>query len=243
MTSLRHDPSIAYYEDQAQVFFDETVAVDMAPLHARFLAGIPPGGHLLDAGCGSGRDALAFRRLGYRVCAFEASPALARLASDHCGLPVEVQRFQDIEWEDQFDGIWACASLLHVPMAELPEVMGRLTRALVPGGLLYVSFKYGSGERLHGGRRFTDLDEAGLDALCAAVPGLTVIETGRGSGLPCNVGTRSRFRRDLEGEFNRCFGLGKLESELRFRWDEDISAISSDCLKPLHPAIRKRSRA
>ncbi|NCA72456.1 MAG: class I SAM-dependent methyltransferase [Sphingobacteriia bacterium] len=178
MTSTRtDDPTLAYYEDQAETFFAETIDVDMAPLYARFLARVPPGGHLLDAGCGSGRDALAFRRLGYDVNAFEASPALARLASEHCGLPVEVLRFQEVEWENAFDGIWACASLLHVPMAELPEVLGRLGRALKPDGVLYASFKYGAGEREHGGRRFTDLDETGLAALVGAVPGLVVLET------------------------------------------------------------------
>ncbi|WP_373507595.1 class I SAM-dependent methyltransferase [Thiocapsa sp.] len=171
------DPTLAYYEDQAQAFFAGTVDVDMAPLYDRFLARVPPGGRILDAGCGSGRDALALRRLGYAVTAFEASPTLARLATAHCGLPVEVRRFLEIDWQDAFNGIWACASLLHVPMAELPEVFGRLGRALKPDGVLYASFKYGAGEREHGGRRFTDLDEEGLAALVKVVPGFAVLET------------------------------------------------------------------
>jgi SAM-dependent methyltransferase len=171
------DPTLAYYENQAKTFFAETVDVDMAPLYTQFLAHIPPGGHILDAGCGSGRDALAFRRLGYALTAFEASPTLARMASEHCGLPVEVRRFQEIEWEDRFDGIWACASLLHVPLAELPDVFGRLGRALKSDGVLYASFKYGAGEREHGGRRFTDLDESGLKGLVETVPGFAVLET------------------------------------------------------------------
>ena len=174
---ITDDPTLAYYEDQAEAFFAETVAVDMAPLYARFLARVPPGGQILGAGCGSGRDALAFRRLGYAVSAFEASPVLARMASDYCGLPVEVRRFQDLAWQDRFDGIWACASLLHVPMSDLAKVLVRLARALVPGGVLYASFKYGAGECEHGGRRFTDLDEQGLAGLVEAVPGLEVIET------------------------------------------------------------------
>jgi SAM-dependent methyltransferase len=171
------DPTLADYENQAKTFFAETVDVDMAPLYERFLGHVTPGWHILDAGCGSGRDALAFRRLGYAVTAFEASPTLARMASEHCGLPVEVRRFQEIEWEDRFDGIWACASLLHVPMAELPDVLQRLGRALKSGAVLYASFKYGAGEREHGGRRFTDLDERGLAALVEAVPALAVLET------------------------------------------------------------------
>ena len=170
------DPTLAYYENQAETYFAETVRVDMAPLYAWFLAHVPPGGHILDAGCGSGRDALAFRRLGYSVTAFEASWALAGLASEHCGLPVEVRRFQEVDWEGRFDGIWACASLLHVSMAELPEVLRRLGRALKPNGVRYVSFKDGAGEREHGGRRFTDLDEAGLSALVEAAPAIAVRE-------------------------------------------------------------------
>ena len=149
----------------------------MAPLYARFLAHVSAGWQILDAGCGSGRDALAFRRLGYAVTAFEASPTLARMASAHCGLPVEVRRFQEIDREDRFDAIWACASLLHVPMAELPDVLQRLGRALKPVGVLYASFKYGAGEREQEGRRFTDLDEDGLAALVEAVPALEVVET------------------------------------------------------------------
>jgi hypothetical protein len=70
------------------------------------------------------------------VTAFDALSALAGLASEHCGLPVEVRRFQEVDWEGRFDGIWACASLLHVSMAELPEVLRRLGRVLKPDGVL-----------------------------------------------------------------------------------------------------------
>jgi len=88
-----------------------------------------------------------------------------------------VKRFQDIVWQERFDGIWASASLLHVALAELPDVLSRLARALRPGGILYASFKYGSGERESSRRHFTDLDETGLVALLATVPELTLIET------------------------------------------------------------------
>ncbi|WP_246156384.1 class I SAM-dependent methyltransferase, partial [Thiohalocapsa marina] len=109
--------------------------------------------------------------------AYYDANAEAFFAETHCGLPVAVLRVQDIEWMDRFDGIWACASLLHVPLAELPELLRRLARALKPGGVLYASCKYGAGEREHGGRRFTDLDEAGLAALLRAVPELAELET------------------------------------------------------------------
>jgi SAM-dependent methyltransferase len=106
----------------------------------------------------------------------EPSRRLATLAEACCGLRVERLRFQDIDWCQRFDGIWACASLLHVPLAELPDALQRLARALRPGGLLYASFKYGRGERERGGRRFTDLDEAALSERLQWVPELATIE-------------------------------------------------------------------
>jgi hypothetical protein len=169
------DPILAYDEDQAEPCFAETVDVDMPPLCARFLDHVPPGGHILDAG--SDRDALAFRRPGYTVTAFEASPRLARMATAHRGLPVEVRRIQEIDWQDPFDGIWACGSLLHVSPAELPEVLRRLERVLSTNGVLYASLKHGSGEREHAGRRFTDPDESGLAALVESVPALALLKT------------------------------------------------------------------
>ncbi|MBK5963364.1 SAM-dependent methyltransferase [Thiocystis minor] len=169
--------SNSHYEDHAQAFFSETVGVDLAPLYARFLAHLPASAHILDAGCGSGRDARAFLARGYAVTAFDASPTLAALAAAHCGLPVQVKHFQDIDWHGEFDGIWACASLLHVPLLDLPVVLERLAVALKPNGTLYASFKYGQGEREHGGRRFTDLNETGLAALLAASPAFSERDT------------------------------------------------------------------
>lgn len=134
----------------------------MTPIRQRFLAQLEPRAHILDAGCGSGRDAKALAEAGFQVTAFDASAELARLASAHCGFEVAVRRFEDVDEVEAFDGIWCCASLLHVPLAAMPATLGRLWRALRPGGTLYVSFKHGTGERVHGGRRFTDADEATL---------------------------------------------------------------------------------
>lgn len=166
-----------WYRRHAARYARDTLTVDMAPLRARFLAHLPAtGAHLLDAGCGAGRDARAFRDLGHVVTAFDASPELATLASAHLGRPVAVLRFQDLDDTEDFDGIWACASLLHVPATELPGVIARLRRALRTGGVLYASFKYGRGERVDAGRRFTDLDETGLQGLFGSVAGWQLLE-------------------------------------------------------------------
>lgn len=165
-----------FYDDNAAYYFDATVDVDMTALRSRFLAYVPANGHILDAGCGSGRDSHAFLEGGYRITAFDASPNMAALAGEYVGQGVEVLRFQDITWVATFDGIWACASLLHVPRPELPDVLQRLTAALNLGGILYASFKYGSQDRDECGRHFTDLDETGLASVLEQVPNLRCVE-------------------------------------------------------------------
>ncbi len=168
--------TMTYYQRNAQTFFDATVGVDMASLYAPFLNQVVPGGRVLDAGCGSGRDAKAFSALGYQVEAFDASAEMIELATAYTGLPVRQMTFSALEAKERYDGIWCCASLLHLPQAELPEAMRRLARALKLGGVWYLSFKYGVGEREKEGRHFTDMNEAGLEAVVAALPQVSIIE-------------------------------------------------------------------
>lgn len=166
--------TINYYQHNADSFFTATVAVDMSSLYAPFVEALTPPELILDAGCGSGRDAKAFAEMGYRVEAFDASSEMVARAARYSGLPVRQHSFTDISETARYDGIWCCASLLHVPGDELPGVMQRLATALKPGGVWYVSFKYGTGEREKEGRRFTDLDEAGLTALVAALADIDI---------------------------------------------------------------------
>jgi len=167
---------MSYYDNNAEAFVESTRLVDMQPLYQRFLPLLPRQSHILDAGCGSGRDAKQFIAQGYKVTAFDASAKIAALAEKEVGQSVSVQRLQDIPYQNQFDGIWACASLLHVPGNELPAVFYRLARALKPNGVIYCSFKYGQGEHEKQGRRFTDMDEAGLWVLVDEVDGLAIKE-------------------------------------------------------------------
>lgn len=149
----------------------------MRAARARFLHYVPAGAHLLDAGCGSGRDSLAFIQAGYRVTAFDACAELCEAAQQLTGLAIAHQRFLDPVPPQQVGGIWACASLLHVPLHDLPTTMAHLATALVPGGAFYASFKWGTGERVDAdGRHFTDLNTDGLEALLAVLPDLHLAE-------------------------------------------------------------------
>jgi SAM-dependent methyltransferase len=176
-TSRPSDPTVAYYEANAERFARETLALDLGPLYGPFLAEVRPGGHILDAGCGPGRDAAAFLRMGYRVTAFDASPEMTRRASAATGLLVQVRRFQDLECRAEYDGIWACAAVLHVPRGEIDDVFAQLAGALRPGGVWYMSFKRGAGEEWRGGRLFNSYTVEGLEGLIRRHPVLSLIRS------------------------------------------------------------------
>ncbi len=169
--------SIEYYEKNAALFFDGTVSVDMSPLYQRFLPLVPDSGSILDAGCGSGRDSRAFLDKGYCVTAFDASETLCVLASEQLSQTVECARFEEIEWQNEFDAVWACASLLHVPETELPMSLSKLIRALKRGGVMYCSFKLGEGEREQDGRFFTDMTEDRIRKLIHEISPDASVET------------------------------------------------------------------
>jgi SAM-dependent methyltransferase len=166
----------SYYDKQAAAFFERTVDVDMSVLRQRFTDLLPAGAAILDAGCGSGRDARAFLEQGFRVTAFDASPAMVELARRHTSLPVLQLRFQDLQFRSTFEGIWACASLLHVPGAEEMHVLRKLVRALKPGGIVYVSYKLGQGERVEAGRLFRDHTCSSLAQVLGSLADVEMIE-------------------------------------------------------------------
>jgi hypothetical protein len=101
---------------------------------------------------------------------------LVKIATLWSGVDVKLGCVQDLEAIGIYDGIWACASLLHVPADELQSVFSLLARALTPGGTLYCSFKHGEFEGIRDGRYFTDLTEAGLTKIVDA-SGLAIVET------------------------------------------------------------------
>lgn len=157
--------NIAYYNAHAEEYFLKTVSVDMTFWQERFISYLPVGAHILDAGCGSGRDSLGFIKKGFCVTAFDASAEMCRLASNLINQQVFHLRFEDIDYEEEFNGIWACASLLHVPEESLLDVMNHLHRALKPDGILYASFKFGKGETMQEDRCYTNMDESALKVL------------------------------------------------------------------------------
>lgn len=154
-----------YYNKNAKDFFNETVKADMSKQYKDFLALLPVGSKILDAGCGSGRDSLIFMNRGYEVVALDGAIEMCQLAGAYIGQEVVHMQFSEIDFAPIFDGIWASASLLHVPSYELEEILKKLKKALTPQGILYASFKYGDFEGERNGRYYHDLSKGRAEAL------------------------------------------------------------------------------
>jgi len=187
---LRGDGQVSRYSSfpGAMAYAASTRDVDTSSLRDRFLAALPDRPlALLEIGPGSGRDAKAFVSLGHSVEAIDPHPEMARLASEFAGIDVQIIRAQDLDRQAAFDGIWACASLLHVPWVELPATFRRLRRAVVPGGVIYASFQLGKSERTLDNLVFTDLDENRIGEVVGQAPDLEIVETWRTQDLGTHV--------------------------------------------------------
>jgi SAM-dependent methyltransferase len=148
------DHTVEFYDSHAGEYFERTVSADLSALYERFLRKVKRGGFILDAGSGSGRDLKELRSRGFRVLGIDASQQLARLASQYSGSECLPVRFEDIEFRNKFDGVWACASLLHIPKHKILLVLRRVYRSLHMGGALFVSVRTGQGEAIANDGRF-----------------------------------------------------------------------------------------
>lgn len=151
--------NIEFYNEHAKEFFESTLQTDMSRWRNKFEGYVINGGRILDAGCGSGRDSKAFISDGFKVTAIDASVELCKLAEEYIGQKVYNILFEDISFSQEYDGIWACASLLHVENNHMSQVMKKISNALVSNGVIYASFKYGDGITLKGERSFYNFTE------------------------------------------------------------------------------------
>ncbi|NCC76998.1 MAG: class I SAM-dependent methyltransferase [Clostridia bacterium] len=160
--------TIRYYDQNADDFVAGTLQADMSEARDRFLDLLQPGTLILDLGCGSGRDSKAFLEQGYQVEAIDGSQELCAAASRLTDLAVRHLTFDQLQEIEKYDGIWACASLLHVPKSEMPSILVRIKAALKPHGIVYISVKEGEFDGLRKGRHFADYREEEFVSLLEA---------------------------------------------------------------------------
>lgn len=151
----KKNKTVDYYNQNATAFTEGTVNVEFTDTQDRFLVLLSDEAHILDFGCGSGRDTKYFMSKGFSVDATDGSEELCRIANELTGIPVRRMLFAELDAVDVYDGIWACSSILHCPKEELKDVIRKMIRATKDGGVIYTSFKYGDFEGERNGRYFT----------------------------------------------------------------------------------------
>ena len=168
--------TLNYYNTNAHSFVSSTLSVDFTQMQDKFLNLLPQTASILDFGCGSGRDTKYFLDAGMQVDAMDGSEELCRLASEYTGIPVRQMLFEELDAKAQYDGIWACSSILHLPKESLKDVLRKMIAALKEHGIIYTSFKYGTFEGERNRRFFTDFTEETFREFVADVDGIRIEE-------------------------------------------------------------------
>ncbi|MCS5420624.1 MULTISPECIES: class I SAM-dependent methyltransferase [Psychrilyobacter] len=151
--------SVKFYNENAVDFFENTVDADMGETYKIFNSYLKKGDTILDLGCGSGRDSHYFSNYGYEVISADYSDEMVKMAGDYLNKEVIKLDMRQMDFKQKFDGIWACASILHIKKDEMAKVLEKSHKALKDGGIMYMSFKYGEGEVQRGGRHFSNYTE------------------------------------------------------------------------------------
>ena len=166
--------TLDFYNQHAKEYFFQTVKADLSATYKKFLPFIKKEGLILDLGCGSGRDSYYFKQNGYQIVAVDGSKELATQASLLLGQPVLNQLFEDIQFNEEFDGVWACASLLHVSAKELPSILIKIRESLKKEGVFYISVKEGEAPADEDGRFFQYYSPSQFHHLISQCGGLKI---------------------------------------------------------------------
>jgi len=181
---MTDDETLRFYTDHAAEYAQHRTQPSGEHL-VDFLAALPKAARILELGCGNGMDAAHMQAQGFDVDATDGTPALVAEAQKRIGKSARVMRFAELEAEAGYDGVWACASLLHVEAASLHDVLARVRRALRPGGVFVASFKAGTGEGRDSYGRYYNYPSAKQlnDTYRAAGWSDIMLETNMGSGF------------------------------------------------------------
>ena len=165
-----------YYNKNARNFAERTLTADMAESQNRFLKYLNKGDLILDFGCGAGRDSKFFLDQGYKVDSLDGSSKLVKIAQDYTGQPVILSTFEEFNTNKKYDGIWACASLVHLTLQDMLKTLQKLIKFLKEDGILYFSVRKGDFEGELNGRYFKYLSDNQLTYLLNQLENIKVLE-------------------------------------------------------------------
>lgn len=154
-----------YYKKNAKEYIESTINADMKDYYSMFLGYLNPASKILDIGFGSGRDSLYFSNLGYEVFSLDPIEEFCAYGRQLGLNNVILGSVEEITYEDEFDALWACASLLHIKSNNLINVFNKCYDALKDNGVMFVSFKYGDFEGMIDERYFTYLTEQSFSSI------------------------------------------------------------------------------
>ena len=171
------DTTIEYYNENANEYFNKTISAEMSPVYEHFMKFLRLGSYICDLGCGSGRDSKFFMSQGFSVMPIDGSINMCRLASDYLEKKVACLKFDEFEYENKFDAIWACSSLLHVPKSNLSSIITKLINAAKDNAVIYTCFKVGDSERIKDGRFFADYNQIEVIKVISEHKSLQLLES------------------------------------------------------------------
>ena len=177
IAEMMKEKTLNYYNTNAEEYFKNTLNANMRANYSLFESYLKPGDYILDLGCGSGRDTKYFLENGYKVDAIDGSIELCKLASEYTGINAENKLFSDLDDYNKYNGIWACASLLHLTKEEMIYTLNKMVKSIKLKGVIYMSVKYGNEHGFNGDRYFTNLTEKSfIDDILSRIYDAEIVE-------------------------------------------------------------------
>lgn len=149
--------TLEYYNKNAKLYCEQTLSGNLQENYDKFLKHLLHNSYILDFGCGSGRDSRYFIENGYKVKAIDGSEEMCKLASKYINQEVDCMKFEELNDRNTYDGIWACSSILHVEKEKLPNILLKMINSLKVNGIIYTSFKIGTGYEIKEGKYYNYL--------------------------------------------------------------------------------------
>lgn len=184
--------TIHFYDTAAERYANLTKTTKPDDRLSAFMARLPPGGTVLDLGCGPARASVHLRAGGFRPDPVDASRGMIDLANDTHDIGARLLTFDQVDMVAAYDGVWANFSLLHAPYDDLPGILSAIARALRPGGIFHIAMKVGQGEERDAiDRLYTYVTPDDLQHLLTD-SGFAILSTHEGTEVGC-AGTDDPF--------------------------------------------------